>query len=49
MEYDVDIKITKLVRGKGLCEKFLSSPGTVEEVSMLIEDEQPTEGEKHSN
>ncbi len=49
MEYDVDIKITKLVKGKGLCEKMLSPPDTVEEVSLLIEDEQPTEGEKHSN
>ena len=30
MEYDVDIIITKLVRGKGLCEEFLSSFDTIE-------------------
>ena len=25
MEYDININITKLVRGKGLCEKMTSS------------------------
>ena len=39
MEYDMDIKITKLVRGKGLCEQMLSPPDTIEEVSLVIEDE----------
>ena len=40
MEYDVDIKITKLVRGKGIYEEFLSSFDIVEEVALLIENEQ---------
>ena len=39
MEYDMDIKITNLVRGKGLCEEFLSSFDIVEEVALLIENE----------
>ena len=40
MEYDVDIKITKLVRGKGIYEELLSSFDIVEEVALLIENEQ---------
>ena len=39
MEYDIDIKITKLVRGRGLCEKMVSSFETLEEVSLLIQNE----------
>ena len=39
MEYDVDINITKLVSGKGLCKEFLSSFDIVEEVALLIENE----------
>jgi hypothetical protein len=49
MEYDVDIKITKLVRGKGLCEQLLSPPNTVEETALVIENEQPIEGEMCNN
>ena len=49
MEYDVDIKITKLVRGKGLCEQLLSPPDTVEEAVLISENEQPTDGDRHSN
>ena len=40
MEYDVDIKITKFVRGKGLCEEFLSSFDIAEEVTLVIENRQ---------
>lgn len=36
MEYDVDIKITKLVRGKGLCEKLVSTFETPMEVSLVL-------------
>ena len=39
MEYDVDIKITKLAGGKGLYEEFLSSFDILEEVTLLIENE----------
>ena len=49
MEYDMDIKITKLVRGKGLCVEFLSSFDIVEEVSLLIENEQLFEDENQKN
>ena len=43
MEYDIDINITKLVRGKGLCEQMDSSFETHEEVSLLIQTEKPME------
>ena len=49
MEYDVDIKITKLVRGKGLYEELLSSFDTTEEVTLIIENEQPAEGGNQNN
>ena len=45
MECDIDIKITKLVRGKGLCEKMASYFGTCEEFSLLIQGEQLVENE----
>lgn len=35
MEYDVDIKITKLVRGKGLCEYLADEPN---KETMLVND-----------
>ena len=44
MEYDVDIKITKLERGKGLCEHMLLSFNVAKEVALVIEDEQSVEG-----
>ena len=49
MEYDVDIKITKLVRGKGLCEDLFSSFETTKEVALVIKNEQPAEDENHNN
>ena len=49
MENDVDIKITKLVRGKGLCEEFLPPFDIEEEVILLIEDEQPIEDGNQNN
>ena len=49
MEYDVDIKITKLVIGKGICEEFLSSFDIAEEVALLIENEQPSEDGNQNN
>ncbi len=39
-EYYVDINVTKLVRGKGLCEELLSFFDTIEEVAPLIENKQ---------
>jgi hypothetical protein len=41
MEYDVDIKTIKLVRGKGLCEQMVMSPEGTKDVAMVIEDDQP--------
>ena len=49
MEYDNDIKITKLVRGNGLCEKITSSVETPEEASLLNQDEKPVENEDQSD
>ena len=49
MEYDMDIKITNLVRGKGLYEELLSSFDIVKEVALLIENEQPTKDENKRN
>lgn len=45
MESDIEIKITKLVRGKGLCEQMVSSFETPKEATLLIHNEQPTENE----
>lgn len=45
MEYDIDIKITKLVRGKRLCEKMASSFERHEEVFLLIQNEKLLENE----
>lgn len=36
MEYDLNIKITKLVRGRGLYEKFISTFRKDLEVSLLL-------------
>ena len=49
MEYDVEIKITKLVRGKGFYEELLSSFDIEKEVTRLIENEQPTEDGNQNN
>ena len=38
MEYDVDIKITNLVRGKGLCEQMVSSLDAHNETALLLQD-----------
>lgn len=40
MEYDVDIKITKLVRGKGLCEQLFSAFETLINVSLVLQEDQ---------
>lgn len=40
MEYDLDIKITKLVRGRGLCEQFNSSFGKELETFLLLKEEE---------
>ncbi|MDF3686162.1 hypothetical protein [Enterobacter hormaechei] len=40
MEYDVDIQITKLVRGRGLCKEMLSDQDSDEEVAMVIAEQQ---------
>ena len=49
MEYDVDIKVTKLVRGKRLYEDFISFFDTIEEVALLMENGQPTKDGHHNN
>lgn len=40
MEYDVDIQVTKLVRGKGLCKQMVSSHESDEEVSLVLVEQQ---------
>ena len=35
MEYDVDIQVTKLVRGKGLCEKLAN--GGAQNIDNIVE------------
>ena len=40
MEYDVDIQITKLVRGRGLCKQMISSQESDEEVDMILTEKQ---------
>ena len=40
MEYDVDIQVTKLVRGKGLCKHMVSSHESDEEVSLVLVEQQ---------
>ena len=40
MEYDVDIQIAKLVRGRGLCKQMLSSQESDEEASMILIEQQ---------
>ena len=49
IEYDVDMKITKLVRGKGLCKWMLLSFEEIEEVALVIEDKKSIEGDNQSN
>ena len=46
MEYDIEIKVSKLVRGKGLCEQLAGNGNNdlnddVDVVSVLLDDEQP--------
>lgn len=41
MEYDIDIKITKLVRGNKPYEKMALSFKTHEEAALLIQNKQP--------
>ena len=41
MKYEIDIKITNLVRGKWLCEQIISSQETIEEVALVIENVEP--------
>ena len=46
MEYDIEIKVTKLVRGKGLCEQLVEKGKNdlnddVDVVLALLDDEQP--------
>lgn len=44
MEFDVDIKVTKLIRGKGLCEKLANHTNNSEEdeekVVLALQDEE---------
>ncbi len=40
MEYDVDIQITKLVRGRGLCKEMLSGQDSDEEAAMVLREQQ---------
>ncbi|MDF3675358.1 hypothetical protein [Enterobacter hormaechei] len=40
MEYDVDIQITKLVRGRELCKQMLSSQDPDEEFAMILTEQQ---------
>ena len=49
MEYDMDIKIRNLVRGKGIYEEFISSFDTTKEVALLIENEKLTEDGNQNN
>lgn len=49
MEYDIDIKITKLVRGKELCEQMTSYFETPEEATFLIQGEKPIENENQND
>lgn len=49
MEYDVDIQITKLVRGKGLCKQILSSQESNEEVAMVLVEEQQVRNDHPRN
>ena len=46
IEYDIEIKVTKLVRGKGLCEKIAKKGNNglndnVDAILALIDDKQP--------
>ncbi len=40
MEYDVEIKVSNLVKGRGLCEQMISALEGQHEVNFLIQDEQ---------
>ncbi|KAH9330739.1 hypothetical protein KI387_002847, partial [Taxus chinensis] len=44
MEYDIEIKVTKLVRGKGLCEQLASKQPdeskSEEDVVLLLQNDQ---------
>ena len=45
----MDINVTKLVRGKGLYEEFLSSFDIEKEVTLVIENEKPSEEGNQNN
>lgn len=49
MEYGIEIRITKLVREKGLCKKMISSYEMSEEAALLIQDEKPTKNENQND
>lgn len=40
MEFDLNIKITKLVRGKGLCEQFVSCFKIDPKVYIVLQEEE---------
>ncbi|KAH9304225.1 hypothetical protein KI387_008629, partial [Taxus chinensis] len=49
MEYDIEIKVTKLVRGKGLCEQLALSQqvevGDEKETILVLQDGQEQEND----
>lgn len=47
MDYDLDIKIKKLVRGRGLYEQFNSSFGKYSKVSLLLQEEEQMENQEN--
>ena len=49
MEYDVDIQITKLVRGKGLCKQMLSFQESDEEVAMMLTEQKEARNDDPRN
>lgn len=49
MGYDINIKITNLVRSKGFCEKMTSSFETHEKAALLIQGEKPMENEDQTD
>lgn len=42
MEYDVDIKITKIMRGKGFCEHIVSTFKNPNKDSLVLQEDQMT-------
>ena len=49
MEYDVDIQITKLVRGRGLCKHMISSQESDEEVALILTEQQEAKNDDPRN